>query len=340
VLRLLLIFALVAATGSTPRPAAPSADPLVLVGWWREAATGQIVVIDPSRLEVRDPRQPILGPTAATEPSIATATGAAAGKAMTAANGAGGAARVGQAAGSVGAAGAGPPAGAATAAGRAPGAGPAGGAATSTGAAAPGVSGGDRVAEGSWVGDNAGRFLVWAYGLPAGASALVWLSAAAGFAVDGADRVLLDRAGNPVARLVPAAAGVVAGAADPARPPSDLEHRASAPRAPLPAGLRPVDDLTGRWVPVEQPGPGGAFVQFAADGTWTGSDSCTGTGGSWLAAPDGAFLATATTVMTFVACPGVGVAHQVGAARVVGLDGSILVLLDADGGSVGRYQRG
>ena len=255
-LRLLLIFALVAATGSTPRPAASTADPLALVGWWREAVTGQIVVIDPSRLEVRDP---------------------------------------GQAA---------------------------------------------SVAEGSWVGDDAGRFLVWAYGLPAGASALVWLSAAAGFAVDGADRVVLDRAGHPVARLVPAAAGVVTGAADPGRPPSDLERRASTPRVPLPSGLRPAGDLTGRWVPAEQPGPGGAFAQFAADGTWTGSDSCTGTGGSWLAAPDGSFVATASTVMAFVACPGVGVAHQVGAARMVGLDGSFLVLLDADGASVGRYQRG
>jgi uncharacterized protein YcfJ len=310
VLRLLLIFALVAATGSTPRPAASTADPLALVGWWREAVTGQIVVIDPSRHEVRDPRQVIPGPTVTTEPAVATATGAAVGTVMGAATAAGGVA------------------------------GAAVGAAPSTGPAAAGVGGADRVVEGSWVGDSAGRFLVRAYGLPSGAVALVWLRAAAGFAVDGADRVLLDRAGHPVARLVPAAAGVVAGAVDPARPPSDLEHRASGPRAPLPAGLPPAGDLTGRWVPVEQPGPGGAFVQFAADGTWTGSDSCTGTGGSWLAAPDGSFLATASTVMTFVACPGVGVAHQVGAARMVGLDGSILVLLDADGASVGRYQRG
>jgi hypothetical protein len=80
-------------------------------------------------------------------------------------------------------------------------------------------------------------------------------------------------------------------------------------------------------------------VQFAADGTWTGSDSCTGTGGSWLAGTDGAFLATASVVMTFVACPGVGVAPQMGAARMVALDGATLVLLDADGTSVGRYQR-
>jgi hypothetical protein len=263
VLRYLLIAALVAACGSAPHPAASAAGPLALVGWWREAATGQIVVIDPSRLEVRD-----------------------------------------------------------------------------SDAAVPGAGGGGgRVAEGSWVGDSAGRFLARAYGLPPGAAGVVWLGAAAGFAVDGADRVLLDRTGTPVARLVPAAPGVVSGAADPGRPPSDAERRASQPAAPLPAGLRPADDLAGRWVPVEQPGPGGAFVQFAADGTWTGYDSCTGTGGSWLAGPDGAFLATALSEMTFVACTGVGVAPQVGAARRIGLDGSTLVLLDADGAPVGHYQR-
>ena len=68
-------------------------------------------------------------------------------------------------------------------------------------------------------------------------SSPAWLAAAAGFAVDGPDRVLLDRAGAPVARLVPAPAGAVTGAADPARPPSDLELRAGGPIAPLPPDL-------------------------------------------------------------------------------------------------------
>ena len=177
---------------------------------------------------------------------------------------------------------------------------------------------GTRTAEGSWVGDSAGRFLARAYGEPP-----EWLGAwPAGFAVNGPDRVLLDRAGTPVARLAPAPVGTVTGAADPARPPSDL----GAPRGrlrslPLPPNLTPVGDLTGRWVPTDDVGDHPAYVEFAADGTWTGSDGCTGTGGSWLAGPDGAFLATARTVMTFVACPGVGVAPQVGAARRIGTDG-------------------
>jgi hypothetical protein len=118
-----------------------------------------------------------------------------------------------------------------------------------------------------------------------------------------------------------------------------VEPRASRPAAPLPPGLTPVGNLTGRWVPTEDGGPRPAYVDFAADGTWTGSDGCTDTGGSWLAGPDGAFLATARTVMTFVACPGVGVAPQVGAARRIGMDGATLVLLDVDGVPVGHFRR-
>jgi hypothetical protein len=128
-------------------------------------------------------------------------------------------------------------------------------------------------------------------------------------------------------------------AEDPARPPSDLQLRARGPVAALPTNLTPVGDLTGRWIPVDDVGGHPAYVEFAADGTWTGSDGCTPTGGSWLAGPDGAFLATARTLMTFVACPGVGVAPQVGAARRIGTDGPTVILLDADGTPVGHFHR-
>jgi len=250
-LRFLLVLALLVGLGTPAQAVTPKlrgADPLALVGWWREAATGATVVIDPSRFEVRT---------------------------------------------------------------------------------TPGTT------EGSWVGDNAGRFLARAYG-----ESPQWLATAAGFAVNGPDRVLLDRTGAPVARLQPGPVGTVTGAADPARPPSDAELRARGPVAPVPSNLSPVGDLTGRWVPVDDVGHYPAYVEFAADGTWTGSDGCTGTGGSWLAGADGAFLATARTLMTFMACPGVGVAPQMGAARRIGMDGLTAVLFDADGASVGRFHRG
>jgi hypothetical protein len=249
-LRFLLVLALVAGLGTPARPVAAGGDPLALVGWWRVVASGETVVIDPSRFEVR---------TAA------------------------------------------------------------------------------RTAEGSWVADSTGRFLARSYGVPPGSVAPGWLGTTVGFAVDGPNRVLLDRAGAPVARLVPTPAGPVTGAADPARPPSDVERRGSGPAAPLPPGLTPVPDPTGRWVPSENAGQ--SYVDFAADGSWTGSDGCTGTGGSWLTGPDGAFLATAWSVMAFVACPGVGVAPAVGAARRIGTDGPTLVLLDADGAPVGHFRR-
>jgi hypothetical protein len=109
--------------------------------------------------------------------------------------------------------------------------------------------------------------------------------------------------------------------------------------APLPGNLTPVGDVTGRWIPVDDVADHPAYVEFAADGTWTGSDGCTPTGGSWLAGPAGAFLATARTLMTFVACPGVGVAPQVGAARRIGTDGPTMILMDADGTPVGHFRR-
>ena len=104
-LRLLLVLALVAGLGAPARPAtSPGAggDPLTLVGWWRVATTGETVLIDPSRLEVRR---------------------------------------------------------------------------------------GTRTAEGSWVGDGTGRFLARSYGVPPGSNPPGWLGTAAGFALDGPNRV-------------------------------------------------------------------------------------------------------------------------------------------------------
>ncbi len=101
------------------------------------------------------------------------------------------------------------------------------------------VRSGIRLTQGSWVDGSVGRFLARSCGIPSGSDAPGWLAAAAGFAVDGPDRVLLDRSDAPVARLQPTPIGTVTGAADPARPPSDLERRARRPAAPLPPGISP-----------------------------------------------------------------------------------------------------
>ncbi|SCE84771.1 hypothetical protein GA0070607_2308 [Micromonospora coriariae] len=174
-----------------------------------------------------------------------------------------------------------------------------------------------------------------------------WLRRASAFRVEGNSRVLLDDQGGHVARLLP-------GAKPTPRPnllpsPSvpvvtDEVRRAFAPAAALPAALTPArrDALLGRWVPVDaRPGrfrSGGPYVELLDDGTWRGSDGCNGDGGRWVAGPAGDFLATSGPT-TAMGCANVLVGVWLSKAWRAGLDGEVLVLLDAQGGETGRLQR-
>jgi hypothetical protein len=167
-----------------------------------------------------------------------------------------------------------------------------------------------------------------------------WLAAAVAFRVEGSDRVLLDRAGAPTARLVPLPPTAGSGAVDPGRPPAAEEQRAAGPAAPVAAPLRPAapDELAGRWTPTGVTAP--AFVELAVDGTWTGSDGCNGTAGRWVGGADGGFLSTGAGVHTLIACDGgVDVGAQLAAARRAAVDGAQLVLLDVGGAVAGRFSR-
>lgn len=177
---------------------------------------------------------------------------------------------------------------------------------------------------GTWRADPAGRFVAGVDSAEGCAEWPGWIAAAGGFRIDGDARVLLDRAGAEVARLVPVAGSVA---------PATAGRAVAPPAAPVPAGSTPAD-LPGRWAA----GPG-AVVEFALDGSWSGSDGCNGAGGSWAAGPDGGFLATAGSVRTLMACdaPVVDVGYQVGEARWAVLDGAELVLLDADAAELGRF---
>src|SRR5690606_41446752 len=55
----------------------------------------------------------------------------------------------------------------------------------------------------------------------------------------------------------------------------------------------PGGGLVGRWLPADGAAAGRAFVEFAADGTWTGSDGCNRTRGTWELGPGGGIAATA-----------------------------------------------
>jgi hypothetical protein len=175
-----------------------------------------------------------------------------------------------------------------------------------------------------------------------------WLRQAAGHRADGPDRLLVDRDGRTVARLVPGGRPKVHADTAPSEgePPvlTDALRQMLAPAAALPEGLRPASaaDLVGRWVPGDRPEARGARppqVTFAVDGDWTGSDGCNGQGGQWLAGPAGSFLAVAGP-QTLIGCANVDVGGWLTAASRAGIRGDELVLLDRSGRELGRLRSG
>jgi hypothetical protein len=199
---------------------------------------------------------------------------------------------------------------------------------------------------GAWRADAAGLFVA---DLRRGSGCPVleeptprWLRDATSFRTAGDDRLLFDRQGDVVARLLPG------GGADTlpseAEPPVVTEkvRRAFPATAPLPAGLTapPTPEaLVGRWVPaLDSAGsPEPVYIELLADGAWRGSDGCNAQGGRWISGGGGSLLATAG-VSTLVACDNVPVAQWLNQAWRAGLDGEILVLLDAEGTEIGRVK--
>jgi hypothetical protein len=173
-----------------------------------------------------------------------------------------------------------------------------------------------------------------------------WLREAAGHRTDGPDRLLVDRAGRTLARLVPSGRPKV----DAYTAPSEGEppvvtaalRRMLSPAAPLPTGLTPVSDadLVRRWVPSDGAGarvPRPPFVELRADGGWGGSDGCNGQGGRWVAGSAGSFLAVAGA-QTAIGCNGVDVGGWLAGASRAGMAGDELVLLDRAGHELGRLR--
>ncbi|MBF9135052.1 hypothetical protein I0C86_39945 [Plantactinospora sp. S1510] len=204
---------------------------------------------------------------------------------------------------------------------------------------------------GSWRADPNGLFVVGLFGLsgPDGTEGCAlestpgWLSRASGFRSNGDGRILVDDQGDQTARLLPGATPT----AGPNLAPSEVEppvvtdevRRSFAPAVELPATLLPATraGLVDRWVPIGGRAPK-AYVELGADGGWSGSDGCNGTSGRWVAGPAGALLAT-TGPSTLVGCASVPVGSWLGDAWRAGLDGDVLVLLDARGGEIGRLRR-
>ncbi|MEV0003394.1 hypothetical protein AB0H28_14055 [Micromonospora sp. NPDC050980] len=168
-----------------------------------------------------------------------------------------------------------------------------------------------------------------------------WLRRITAYQFDGAGLpVLLDAREQPVARLIPGATPTPEPdmADDLLEPPviTDEARRALRPAVALPAKLVPVDRtrLAGRWVPLS--GHKAAYVKFTADGEWRGSDGCNDESGRWITAASGTLLTTARGTTLIFCADSVSVGGWVVAARRAGLDGQVLVLLDAQGAETGR----
>ena len=169
-----------------------------------------------------------------------------------------------------------------------------------------------------------------------------WLESVEAFVKTADGFTLADAAGSPVASLT------IDGAPDPipdaadfyAEPPevTDDTRAYFAATDPLPSSLT-VGSHEGQWAAEGTDVSTGAGVEFAADGTWTGSDGCNGGSGRWAADASGGFLAT-SGVSTLMACEGASVPSWVAQARLAGFDGDVLVLLDRDGGELGRLVKG
>ncbi|BBG00176.1 MULTISPECIES: META domain-containing protein [Pseudonocardia] len=101
-------------------------------------------------------------------------------------------------------------------------------------------------------------------------------------------------------------------------------------------GPRPAtaaDLIGGHWYPADGTAQGRAFAEFAADGSWTGSDGCNGQSGTWALEDDGAFTGAAG-MSTMIGCENVPVAFWIDDAVLAEIDDGDLVLHDAAGDPV------
>jgi hypothetical protein len=171
-----------------------------------------------------------------------------------------------------------------------------------------------------------------------------WLNRVVGYRQDGSDELLVDEAGADVARLTPGA--------HPTTGPNESSEFASPPvvtaqmrksftdPAPLPADLAPADPaaVVGRWVPV-QPATSRAYVSFAADNTYSGSDGCNAEGGHYVIRAEGVVLATSGG-STLVGCENSPLPGWIVASGRVGTRDGRLVFVDPAGKVLGEAKHG
>lgn len=152
----------------------------------------------------------------------------------------------------------------------------------------------------------------------------------------GADGAVLARLG-PGPRVTPGPNRMDVYAAPPTVTP-DLRARSADPAALPDSEAAPtLEQLSGRWIPVGKQNTN-AFLAFAADRTYTGSDGCNTAGGRYAVGGGGRLLATAGP-STLADCDGAPVGGWMREAARAGLQSGELVLHGTDGDVVGRLTR-
>lgn len=171
-----------------------------------------------------------------------------------------------------------------------------------------------------------------------------WLETVTSYRASVGGWELLNASGEPVASLTidgkPAPHPDVADFLTEAPEVTDETRAHFRAAAALASGLAEPSaaDLAGRWNPVGEGAGTDAHVEFAPDGTYSGSDGCNGAMGRWLVGDGGEWLATSGP-STLMWCEGAPVPTWVGQAKRAGLDGAELVLFDVDGAELGRLAR-
>ena len=133
-----------------------------------------------------------------------------------------------------------------------------------------------------------------------------WLRNATGYGYVDGELTLLNRLNVPLATLT-------VGTPPPQTDPGYFDEEVLQPTrsasisrqyidaAPLPEGVEPTRDLVGRWAPAGYDGSS-MYMDFLADGRFSGSHACGGRGGRWLAAVDGSLLTTSGGLISAVGC--------------------------------------
>jgi heat shock protein HslJ len=93
-------------------------------------------------------------------------------------------------------------------------------------------------------------------------------------------------------------------------------------------------ELIARWQPVQDEGrhhwPVSPYLDLAGDGTWSSSDGCNTTRGTWAMSADGGLTVTAGPT-TMIACENVPVARSFATAATVRGDADQIILVDDAG---------